>query len=234
MPTITDIPVRLTVEEIRRTWGPGRARLPAPSLTPKLQQLLGLIESEHWLDAAIQYRVLDVSGRGPGWLTAGGTKLNSTLVSHYLWQATHLAFGVCTLGDNLSRHMRKYFDDNKQLQAVLLDEVGTLLLYKLSDHFEDMLCRQAGTMGLQASGAFNPGDEGFDIRLQGAVLDLAGGDNIGVTLQGRGILVPHKSMTAVIGLGRNMPANSRAERCARCRTRDRCPHRQDLFTGAVA
>lgn len=233
MPTIPDISLRLSIEEIRHSWGPERARI-LVRLTPKLQQLLEHIKSERWLDAAISYRIHEVTARGPGWLEAGATRLNTTLVPQDLQRAAHLVFAVCTLGSSLPRQLRGFFDSNNQLQAVLLDEIGTLLLYKLSDQLEKILCQQAGTMGLQASGAYNPGDESFDIRLQGTVLELAGGNDIGVTLQGRGILVPHKSLTAVIGLGRKMSVISRAERCARCRTRDRCPHRQDILTGAVA
>ena len=234
MPTISDIPIRLSLDEIRHAWGAERARLLAPSMARNLQRLLNQIEAERWLDAAISYRVLEVTGRGPGWLQAGGSRLESVMIARYLQQAAHLVFGVCTLGDNFVCQMRRYFDSNRQVQAVLLDEIGTLLLYKLSDHLEEMLCRQAEGMELQASGSFNPGDEGFDISLQGKVLELAGGDKIGVTLQGKCLLVPHKSLTSVIGLGRNMPTSSRAERCARCRSRDRCPHRQDIYTGAVA
>ena len=163
-----------------------------------------------------------------------GSRLDSSLVARYLGQATHLVFGVCTLGEKLQQQMRMNFDQKKQLQAVLLDEIGTLLLYKLCDHFEEIMCQQAKVMQLQASGAFNPGDEGFDISQQGRVLELAGGRDVGVTLQGGGILVPHKSITAVVGLGRRMPVNTRAERCARCHSRDRCPHRQDIAAGAVA
>lgn len=234
MPSITDIPIGLSVEEITYAWGAERARLLAPSLGNNLQRLLGLITANDWLDAAINYRVREVTGRGPGWLAVAGARLESPLVARYLGQATHLVFGVCTLGEKLQQQMRISFDEKKQLQAVLLDEIGTLLLYKLCEHFEELMCQQAKTMQLQASGAFNPGDEGFDISLQGRVLDLAGGRDIGVTLQGSGILVPHKSLTAVIGLGRRMPVNTRAERCARCHSRERCPHRQDIAAGAVA
>ena len=234
MPTISDIPIRLSLEDIRRAWGPERTGLLTLSVSNSLQQLLRQIEAHQWLDAAINYQVLEVTGRDSAGLVAGGMKLNSTLVARYLQQATHLVFGVCTLGESLLRHMREFFDSKRPSQAVLLDEIGTLLLYKLGEHFEELLCQQAKLMGLQASGSFNPGDDGFDINEQGTVLQLAGGSDIGVTLQGRSILVPHKSLTAVIGLGLNMPAMTRAERCARCHSRDRCPHRQDLAAGAVA
>jgi len=231
MPTIADIPLHLSFEEVRRAWGPQRVRMLAPALATRLQQLLDQVNAGQSLGAAINYHVREITAAGPDWIEIGRCQLNSAMLAGYLQHATHLVFGVCTLGQKLLRQMRDCFDSSKQLQAVLLDEIGTLLLYKLGDHFEDLMCKQAGSMGLQASGAFNPGDDDFDIGLQGTILELAGGAEIGVTLQGSSILVPHKSLTAVIGLGRDMPTYSHADRCERCRSRERCPHRQYLIAG---
>ena len=234
MPAITSIPVRLSLEEIIHAWGSRQGR-PLPStMLQHLQELLQEVESAGWLDMAIHYRILKVTGHGSGWLALDDIKLDSAKVSQYLHQASYLVFGVCTLGQRLMQQIRDWFAEKKHFQAVLLDEIGTLLLYKISDYFELLICEQAQSMGLQASGSLNPGDDGFDISLQGTVLELAGGKDIGVTLQGSGTLAPHKSLTAVIGLGRDMPARSRADRCRECQSRQSCPHNQALSAGVVA
>ena len=228
MPAISANPVRLSAEEINHAWENRRGRPLPAALLKNLQQLLRDIESENWLETAIHFQILKVTERGPDWIALGDVKLVSAMVSQYLLQATHLVFGVCTLGQRPVQQIREWFVEKKHLQAVLLDEIGTLLLYKISDYFELLICEQAKTMGLQASGSLNPGDDGFDISLQGTVLELAGGKDIGVTLQGSGTLTPHKSLTAVIGLGHGMLARSRADRCRNCKSRERCPHGQAL------
>ena len=233
MPAISDIPVRLSAEEISHAWETRRGRPLAPAMLKNLQELLQKIESNDWLDMAIHYRILKVTEYGPDWLALGEFKLNSAMVTQHLHRATYLVFGVCTLGQRPVQQIRDWFAEKKHLQAVLLDEIGTLLLYKTSDYFELLMCEQAKSMGLQASGSFNPGDDGFDISLQGTVLELAGGRDIGVTLQGSGTLTPHKSLTSVIGLGRGMPMRSRADRCRDCQSRERCPHSQTLRTEFV-
>lgn len=234
MPTITDINLQLTVADITNAWGPRSETLATPTMLERLSDLLTQIESNRWLDAAINYQILEITDSDSAWIGLGDAKINSPLVAHRLRRATHLAFGVCTLGEKLLQQVSRRFDEKEQLQAVILDEIGTLLLYKLSGHFEDLMCEQAIFMGLQASGTLSPGDDGFDIRQQGTVLGLAGGKDIGVTLMGAGMLVPKNSLTTVIGLGEHMPTWSIGESCARCKSRERCPHRQDLNAGVAA
>ena len=234
MPAITDIPIRLSSEDIARHWNRHSGRQLAPSLRNNLHELLAGLETGQWLDCAVHYRILDITGRGPGWLSVGETRLDSAVVAEYLHQATHLVCGVCTLGQPLMQQIRSWFAEKKHLHAVLLDEIGTLLLYKIGEYFELLMCEQAKAMGLQASSALNPGDNGFDLCWQGTVLELAGGSAVGVTMQGSGTLSPHKSLTSVIGLGRDMPARSRAERCQDCGSRHRCPHSLALPAGVEA
>jgi len=236
MPAITDIPIRLSSEDIARHWNRHGDRQLAPSLRNNLHELLAGLETGQWLDSAIHYRILDITGHGRGWLSVGETRLDSDMVAEYLLQATHMVCGVCTLGHRLMQQIRGWFAEKKHLQAVLLDEIGTLLLYKISDYFELLMCEKAKSMGLQASSALNPGDDGFDLCWQGTVLELAGGAAIGVTMQGSGTLSPHKSLTSVIGLGRGISAYSRtsAQRCQDCGSRKRCPHSLALPAGSEA
>ena len=234
MPHITEIPLQFTVEDVTHAWGSRREKLASPAMREKLSNLLQQIDANHWVNAAISYQIHRITETGDGWLRAGDIKVTSSFVANRLQHATHLICGVCTLGDRFVDQVRYWFDRKQQLEAVLLDEIGTLLLYKLSEYFEDLMCQQAIDMGLEASSMLNPGDDDFDIRQQDNILNLAEGQKIGVHISGAVTLVPHKSLTTVIGLGKDMPTWDRAETCSRCRSRERCPHRQDLKAGVAA
>jgi hypothetical protein len=199
-----------------------------------LHVLLREMENHDWLDIAGYYQTLAIEDRGHDWLQLGDARLDSAAVALHFQHAEYLAFGVCTLGAGPSVQIRDRFAGKKRLQAVLLDEISTLLLYQVCDFLELRICAEAGRMGLQAGGTLNPGDNGFDISLQGTVLQLAGGNSIGVTLQGSGTLSPHKSMTMVLGLGRQMQARSTLQRCRECRSRRHCPHRLHVPAGVAA
>jgi hypothetical protein len=234
MPAVTDIPIRSSVDDIIRYWDEGRRRRLAPAIRDNLHELLVKMETERWLLPAAHYEVREVTQRGPDWLNAGAIRLASASLSRHLRQATHLVFGVCTLGHRMTRQIRGRFAERQRLQAVLLDEIGTVLLYQLSDYLDRCVCELAKSMSLQASGPLNPGDDGFDIHWQETVLEQAGGGAVGVSMTGSGTLAPHKSLTMVIGLGQHMPAWDSVARCNRCRSRSRCPYRQELPAGVVA
>jgi hypothetical protein len=116
----------------------------------------------------------------------------------------------------------------------MLDEIGSLALYRLADQFATLMRDEAGSMDLAASGVLNPGEEGFDLSQQVAVLRAAGGESIGVHVSGAALLLPQKSLTAVMGFGVNLPSWDRGENCGRCATRTRCPYRHDAVDGIAA
>jgi hypothetical protein len=192
-----------------------------------LSELLARIEANHWIQPKISFNVWPLASSGPGWLQLrGGSRISSRTLGHHLPGATHLATGVCTIGDAVERHVSERFAASDRLRAVMLDEIATLTLFHLSDHLEELMQAEAGQRGLEAGGVLSPGEDGFEISQQAAVLELSRSADIGVSQTTSGMLSPRKSLSMVIGFGSRMPKWSRGERCAVCAARDRCPHRR--------
>jgi hypothetical protein len=227
MPVITDRRLPLTVEDVTSAWGSRRARLTSARMIALLSELLARIEAEHWIQPKISFQVWPVVGGGRGWLELrGGLRISSRMLGHYLPGATHVAAGVCTIGDAVENHVSEGFAASDRLRAVMLDEIGTLVLFRLADQLEESMRAEAAQFGLEAGGVLNPGEDGFEISQQAAIVELAGGVNIGVSQTTTGMLIPRKSLSMVVGFGERMPKWSRGERCARCGARERCPHRR--------
>ena len=73
----------------------------------------------------------------------------------------------------------------------------------------------------------SPGYGDWDLSVQGTLLDLLSAHKrIGLTLTGGGMLVPEKSITAVVGLS-DREEDSCGQKCIRCRKTD-CPFRSVL------
>lgn len=195
-----------------------------------VSELLARIESEHLLKPAISFRVWPIVESGRAWMELrSGSRLHAELLTHHLRAASHLATGVCTLGNALEDAVSEGFASGDRLRAVVLDDIGTLALYRLSDQLEQLLREEARARGLEASGVLNPGEAGFDLSEQATVVELAGGPDIGVSLTSTGMLLPRKSLSMVVGFGMRMPKWEPGERCARCGARDRCPHRRQTL-----
>jgi len=227
MPVLTEIRQRLSVEDITSSWGVRRARLASTRMTALLSDLLEQIERHNWIQPRISFQVHAVVMRTREQFTLrGGARLSSPILGHYLPAATHVVAAVCTIGDAIENQVRAGFAASDRLRAAMLDEIGTLALYRLGDQVEEMIQEEAARLGLQASGALNPGEDGFPITQQEIVLELAGGAAIGISHTSTGMLRPRKSLSMILGLGKQMRRWSRGERCAVCAARDRCPHRR--------
>ena len=227
MPVLTEIRQRLSVEDIASSWGARRTRLVSSRMTALLSDLLERIEQHNWIQPKISFQIHAVAVRTREQFTLrSGYRISSPILGHYLPAATHVAAAVCTIGDAIEHEVRAGFAASDRLRATMLDEIGTLALYRLGDRLEEMIQEEAERLGLQASGALNPGEDGFPITQQETVLELSGGAAIGISHTTTGMLRPRKSLSMILGLGKQMRKWSRGERCAVCAARDRCPHRR--------
>lgn len=165
---------------------------------------------------------------------AGGMRLRSAQAAHRLRGAAWLAAGVCTIGGRLEQQVRASFAAGRQLQAVLLDEIGTRALFRLADDLEACLRREAQRLGITASGVLNPGEPGFPLREQRTVMELADAARIGVSATTDGVMSPGKTLTLIMGLGEAMPLWERGQSCARCRAQPRCMYRRTVADARLA
>ncbi len=133
-----------------------------------------------------------------------------------------LASAACTLGARLEERVSDLFRSREPLLAMALDDLGTQLLFRLSDRLYARIRREARRQGLQAGEAQSPGDEGLSLAAQPAVLALAGIDAQLVSANSRGMLRPVKSLSFVVALGPHLPARSLPPRCLRCASREKC------------
>jgi len=235
MPVITYPRLSLEVEDITASWGSRRERLASAHVTALLSELLAKIEAEGWVQPKASFRIWKVVDSARDWLGfEGGSRISSPALGHHLPGASHVAAGVCTIGGAIEENVRQMFASSDRLRGVMLDEIGTLMLFRLGDQLEEAMQAEAARYALDASAALSPGDDGFAIPQQAVVLELAGGADIGVSLTSSGMLVPRKSLSAVVGFGLRMPKESRAERCERCAARERCPHRWPRTSGVAA
>ncbi len=227
MQEIANSRLSITVEQVASSWHHSGTKAPSSRIMALLSDLLAQVEAERWIQPNMSFRIWPIAGRGQGWLElSGGPRISSCTLGHHLPGATHLATGVCTIGDAIEKHVSTRFAARDRLGAVMLDEIGTLALFRVSSQLEELMQAEAAQRQLESSGVLSPGEDGFEISHQAAVLELADGGKIGVSQTSTGMLVPRKSLSMALGFGTRMPKWSRGEICARCKSRDRCPHRR--------
>lgn len=111
-------------------------------------------------------------------------------------------------------------------QALILDSCASAAVESVCDQLEEALRQRFLADGRYLTDRFSPGYGDFPIEQQRqlcALLDTQ--RRIGLTLSSSGILIPRKSVTAVLGVG-DSPRHRRSQGCQGCAMYEHCEMRK--------
>lgn len=126
--------------------------------------------------------------------------LNSVNLLRHLEGSKQVAILAVSVGEAVEDKITSLFDKNEYAKAVLLDAAATTATEQVADSVCDLIAREARKLGLVVSTRFSPGYGDWDIKEQPTVLKLANAGEIGITLTSSCMLMPRKSVTAIMGL----------------------------------
>ena len=134
-----------------------------------------------------------------------------------------------TVGETIENEVTQRFQNGRYAESVLLDAAATTAVEQVADGMEKMLGPKMAAQGYQMRWRFSPGYGDWPLSQQPEVLRLAKAEEIGVRLSSSLMLVPRKSITAIIGLYRATGATADHQHnpngCAAC-TNYNCPSRK--------
>ena len=224
MTVIRDIAVKLDMQQILRHQGikESSARLEMIAMT---QELLSVAEL-HLLKPVATYNSYTIVKVTRDEIRLdGSTALSGRLLFSALKEASELVVVVCAIGPKLEEKVADYSSRNGLLKGVLLDGIGSTAVDATLREFCRLITQEAASHGYQSSRPLSPGMSGFPLSEQKRLLKLASAEGIGVSLTSSGVMVPRKSISAVIGIGPKMPAWTRAEACSCCHLKKTCHYR---------
>ena len=129
---------------------------------------------------------------------------------------------VCTLGAEFDLWVRRE-QMRDMARAAMLDALGSAYIEAACDAAEEAI--RARLPGLYLTDRFSPGYGDLPLAVQPTLLTLAGGSRIGVTLTDTMLMVPQKSVTAIIGLA-DKQQMARIRGCAHCALNQSCEYRK--------
>jgi hypothetical protein len=226
VPVIRDSPLSLKIREVLRREGfRGQAEV-RPEIRSLILELLASVKNTHLLEPAMAYDIYRITEMSH-WqvILEGNFVLSSPLLPSLLPEAKELAIVVGTIGSKLEEQVTDYFNRGEPLRSLLLDGIGSAAVDSLSQEICKFMAAKALSRGYQASSPISPGMPGLPITEQWQVLELANATEIGVSLTAIGVMVPRKSTSMVIGIGRQMKTWTRAEACAHCNLQKTCRYR---------
>ena len=172
-------------------------------------------------EAAYSYQIVPLTEPPGTLLHAGGETLDAARLIPESGELTAIGCCACTVGPRLEARTSELFSERKASLAMALDGLANEILFSVMRRMQDRMLSDCQRKQLTMAGELRAGDPGLDLSAQATVLKLAEADRVGIVAHGGGLLTPMKSLSAVLGVGRNLP-EARWSRCDSCRFKDKC------------
>lgn len=226
MPVIHDIPLKLDIDEILRQVGVAKDHALGPKMEGLIAELLSGDGADYLLAPAMAYELHTITKiNGDRLCIDNSLTIEGSLLSLTLAQASDLAVVFCTIGTDLENEKAKCKAEKNLMRALLLDSFGSAAIDILAVEAYHLIRDMAASKGQAASSPISPGMPGFSISQQWPMAQLAPIKEIGLQLTSSGMMNPQKSISMIIGFGKEMPTWSRGEACARCNLAKTCRYR---------
>lgn len=132
----------------------------------------------------------------------------------------------CTLGAGLDRAARAAAAAD-MAYAVVLDAMASVLAETVAEQAEQQLRQSLHEQGLFLTGRYSPGYGDWPIQVQNDLIRLLDAPRkIGLCATGTHLLVPRKSITAVMGIS-DHPVTGHLAGCEHCALQGKCRYRKE-------
>lgn len=214
---------RLNQEEILRYLGYNDS-----GVTEQIQRLLERCEDETLKVIQPKY----IYKRFPIQIDEEGVKVKGTTlilrgrdISEHLKNCKELFLLGVTAGIELDKRIRRYMITEPDV-GVVMDSCGIQAVEQIADAAEKEIEKTAEAEGCHLTWRFSPGYGDLPLETQRElvqVLDLH--RQIGVSLTDSCLMVPSKSVTAILGIS-DTKRDLRENKCDFCNNRERCAFRK--------
>ncbi|WP_102399326.1 methionine synthase [Haloimpatiens massiliensis] len=145
-------------------------------------------------------------------------------IQSHLCNAKSCAVMTVTIGGEIEKIIR-YYEIVNLTKAAVLDACATVAVEILCDKVEDNIKRFAEEQDLFITQRYSPGYGDFSIEIQSDILRVLGSYKMGLTCTDNFILMPRKSVTALIGIVDK--EFNKKRHCKNCSNYKSCAYRKD-------
>ena len=150
----------------------------------------------------------------------------NNLVISLLKGTNCLVLGVVTIGSTLENKVSELFSQGEYPRAIALDAVGTVAVEALSKYVRNLICQEVKDRNLHITRHFSPGYNDWDISQQKDIFKIIPADKIGVSLTESCMILPRKSLSWIIGIGKDIGMLSKEkDSCKICKA-ENCQYRK--------
>ena len=114
------------------------------------------------------------------------------------------ALFVCTAGIEYEEFQQRLKTESDMVRVFIADALGSVIAEKCADEMENCLQLSINKLGWKHTNRFSPGYCGWNVSEQQKLFPLFDGYTCGITLTESSLMIPIKSVSGIIGLGREV------------------------------
>jgi hypothetical protein len=140
---------------------------------------------------------------------------------------------VCTIGPALGARVEEHQREAQMLRGLLLDDLGSWAVDMVRQQLCTWLAEDAAGQGLHVSTSLSPGESEWSVKDQAQIFALLDTRPIGVALSPSLVMHPMKSLSLIMGRGREPMGAEGGSNCDFCSIKDRCGYREGRLAAAA-
>ncbi len=114
------------------------------------------------------------------------------------------ALFVCTSGTAYETYQQRLKEQGDMVRVFIADALGSVIAEKCADQMEATLQENIDKLGWHHTNRFSPGYCGWHVSQQQLLFPLFEGHTCGVQLTDSSLMVPIKSVSGIIGIGKKV------------------------------
>lgn len=126
------------------------------------------------------------------------------IIERQLRKAEAYAMFICTAGVEYQEYQDRLMSEGDMVRVFIADSLGSVIAEKTADKMEQTLQKQIDKLGWKHTNRFSPGYCGWHVRQQQLLFPKFGGETNGVRLTDSSLMIPIKSVSGIIGLGKEV------------------------------
>lgn len=193
--------IEIDKDEVCRYLGYGKDQGPTSSISSlideEIEEAYGLIQTSCF------YQLMDIKRvRNPRVFLEDGLRITSEVLSRVLSRCQQAAIFVVNIGRGLEERVAQLMNEGQMLKATILDAIGSEAAEKTACYLQDRVRELANSDGAEITLRYSPGYCDWDITQQRVLFEAMNSAPLGVSLTEECLMVPRKSVSGIIGLGR--------------------------------
>lgn len=126
------------------------------------------------------------------------------IIERQLHGSEAYALFICTSGVEFEAYQQRLKQDGDMVRVFIADSLGSVIAEKCADQMERHLQKSIDKLGWKHTNRFSPGYCGWHVSQQQLLFPLFDGHTCGVRLTDSSLMLPIKSVSGLIGLGKEV------------------------------